>query len=261
MNVLTQPWHRFYRYRTLAEILIARDLKARYRGTLLGFCWSFVTPLLMMTIYVLVFSVYMRVDVPNYAAFLLAGLLPWSCFVACLNDGMHAIIANGNLIKKVHLPSEVFPLVAVASNMLHFLFSLPVLLLLLAVYHITPTPAWLVLPVLLMLQLLFSYGAALVLSSLAVQFRDLTHIVPNIIMMWFYMTPIIYDIGMVPSRLQPWMRLNPMTGLIQAYREMFLNGQLPSALWLVKFSTASILGMVFGLWVFRRRQDLYPELV
>src|SRR6478672_561630 len=116
-----------YRHRTLAEILVARELKARYRGTLLGFLWSFANPLLMMSIYVLVFSVYMRMDVPNYPAFLMSGLLPWVAFNGGLADGMNSLISNGGIIKKVYLPTEVFPFVAVTSALMHFLFSLPVL--------------------------------------------------------------------------------------------------------------------------------------
>jgi lipopolysaccharide transport system permease protein len=261
VTALWESIARLYRYRTLAEILVSRDLKARYRGTLLGFFWSFATPLLMMSIYVLVFAVYMRVAVPNYAAFLLTGLLPWTCFVAGVSDGMNAIIANGNLIKKIFLPSEVFPLVAVAANMIHFLLSVPVLLIVLWISGVKLTYALVAFPALFVAQFVFTYALALLLACLAVQFRDLLHIFPNIIMMWFYLTPILYASDMVPAQFRGLMRINPCTGLIDAYRQVFIQGALPSLLWLGPFCLGSLTFLAFSLWVFRRRQELFPELV
>lgn len=258
---MLQSIARLYRHRALVEVLISRDLKARYRGTLLGFCWSFVTPLVMMTIYVLVFRIFMRVAVPNYAAFLLSTLLPWTCFVAGISDGMQSIIANGNLIKKVQLPSEVFPLVAVASNMIHFLLSMPVLLVVLALSGLTPTYCALGFFALSLLQFIFTYALALLLACMAVQFRDLLHIMPNIMMMWFYMTPIIYASDMVPQRFVVFARLNPLTGLMDAYRAIFITGSLPSLPWCGFFLTGSCVFLAFSLWVFRRRQDLFAEWV
>jgi ABC-type polysaccharide/polyol phosphate export permease len=261
VTFVAESLSRLYRHRALAEILVSRDLKARYRGTLLGFLWSFATPLLMMSIYVLVFAVYMRVAVPNYAAFLLSALLPWTCFVAGISDGMGSIVANGNLIKKVFLPSEVFPLVAVAANMIHFLLSIPVLLLVLWLSGIALNWALVAFPALFVLQFIFTYAVALILASMAVQFRDLMHILPNVVMMWFYLTPILYATDMVPVALRRWVAFNPLTGLMDAYRSIFIGGALPSAAWMGRFALGSCVLLVLGLWVFRRRQELYPELV
>lgn len=249
------------RHRALGEILVQRELKGRYRGTVLGFLWSFVSPLIMMAIYVGVFSLTMRVPVPNYPAFVLAGLLPWSCFVSSLLEGMQAVIANGNLVKKVHLPAEIFPLVAVVSNMVHFVLSLPVLGLVLYLSGVSPTRYVLLLPVLLLAQLLFASAIALVLSSLAVQFRDLTHIVPNLLMMWFYLTPVIYTMELVPPRLRTALGLNPLTGLINGYRRIFVEGAPPQLGWLCGFLAMSVCALVLALALFRSRRDLYPELV
>jgi lipopolysaccharide transport system permease protein len=241
-----------YRHRALAEILVARDLKARYRGTVLGFLWSFANPLLLMLIYMLVFRVYMRLDIPNYAPFLLSALLPWTCFVSGLLEGMSSLVSNGGLIRKVHLPSGVFPLVSVAANMTHFL---------LAVSGIAPTRHLVLFPVLFMLQMMFTYGCALVLSSFAVQFRDLTHIVPNITLMWFYLTPVLYGNDMVPARFKPFMGLNPMAGLVEAYRNIFVLGLWPSWEWMIKFALISVMLLIAGMRVFDSRAELYPEMV
>jgi lipopolysaccharide transport system permease protein len=250
-----------YRHRALAEILVGRELKARYRGTLLGFLWSFANPLLMMCIYVLVFAVYMRVDIKNFAVFLLCGLLPWSAFVAGLTEGMASIIGNGNLIKKVHLPTEVFPFVSVASSMVHFLLSIPVLLIMLLVSGIPLSPYLLFFPVIFLLQFFFTFALALILSSFAVQFRDLMHIVPNLVLVWFYLTPIVYAPTMVTDRYRVFIYLNPLTWLIEAYRDIFLNFRVPSLGWLSAFALTSALLMALGMWLFNKRSDLYAELV
>jgi lipopolysaccharide transport system permease protein len=258
---MTAGLFQVYRHRALAEILVARDLKARYRGTVLGFLWSFANPLLLMVIYVLVFRVYMRVDIPNYPAFLLSALLPWTCFVTGLTEGMQSLVNNGSLIRKVHLPSAVFPLVSVASNMTHYLLSIPVLMLVLGVSGVQPTRHLALFPVLFILQAMFTYGCTLFLASLAVQFRDLTHIVPNLTMMWFYLTPVLYSYDLVPARMKPYMMLNPMAGLIDAYRGIFVLQHWPSWMWLVKFAALSLVLMGLGMRLFDSRAELYPEMV
>lgn len=250
-----------YRHRTLAEILVGRELKARYRGTVLGFFWSFANPLLMMSIYVLVFSVYMRIDVPNYPAFMMSGLLPWTCFAAGILEGMNSIIGNGGIIKKVHLPTEVFPFVSVTSNLVHFVLSLPVLFLIMLASGMTLSWALLFLPLLVALQFFMTYALALILASLAVQFRDLVHIVPNLMLVWFYLTPIFYSTDMVPLRYRNLVYLNPMSWLIDAYRDVFFYGRAPSATWLACFGAVSILLTLGGMWLFQKRSDMYAEMV
>ena len=248
------------RYRTLAAILVQRELKARYRGTALGFLWSFVNPLMMAGIYVFVFSVTIRLPVPHYGAFVLAGLLPWNGFVAGLTEGMNALLANGNLIKKVALPAEVFPTVAVVANTLHFVFSLPVLFGILCCSGVWPQWSWLLLPVLVLEQMVYALALALLLSSLAVQFRDLLHIVPNLVMMLFYVTPIVYPADMVPQALRAYVAYNPLAALLGAYREVLLLGRLPALGPLALRLAVATVVLALCLANFRRRRDLYPEL-
>lgn len=261
MRALPHVFAELYRHRTLTEILVQRELKARYRGTALGFLWSFVNPLMMMAIYIFVFHFTMRLPVPHYGAFVLTGLLPWNAFVAGVLEGMNALVANGNLIRKVALPAEIFPLVAVSANAAHFLLSLPVLLLVLWGSGVGLGPGILWLPLLLLEQFVYATCLAVLLSSLAVQFRDLVHIVPNLVMMLFYVTPIIYPANMVPARLAPLVRYNPLAGLMENYRAVLLEGGSlalgPYGLRLVVGLTA--LGLCLRL--FRARRDLYPELV
>jgi len=248
-----------YHYRALIQVLVERELKARYRGAALGFLWSFMNPLLLMGIYTLVFSVYMRLDMASYPAFLLCGLLPWNCFAAGLNDATHSILGNGSLIKKVYLPSEIFPLVYVSSNVVHYLLSIPLLFVLLLLYHVPPSGALLLFPVILGVQCLFTYGLALILASLAVQFRDLLQVVPNLLMIWFFLTPVFYPRTKVPEQFRVLMDGNPMAHLMQAYQDIFFFRQLPAPGGLVVVALLSGVLLVIGLWCFDRRKDFFVE--
>jgi lipopolysaccharide transport system permease protein len=250
-----------YRYRVLIEVLVRRDLKARYRGTALGFLWSFVNPLVLMGLYVLVFSVYLRVDMPNYPAFLLSGLFPWLWFSASLSEATLVILTSGGLIKKVYLPSEVFPLVPVGSNMVHFIASLPVLFMFLNVTGIRPSWSLVLLPILVGLQVLFTYGIALMVSSLAVQFRDLVHIIPNFLTALLFATPILYPPTMVPDGFRPLVTINPLSHLITAYQDVLFFGRMPSPGSLAALVASTCLLLAAGVWCFDARKDGFPEEV
>ena len=250
-----------YQYRFLAQILILRELKVRYRGTILGFLWSFVNPLILMLTYVLLFSFYMRMDMKNYPVFLLCGILPWSWFSSGLSEGMHSIIGNGGLIKKVYLPSEIFPLVSVGSNMVHYLLSIPILFLFLFFFRVMPTRLILFFPLILCIQFIFTYSLALILSALAVQFRDLLHVVPNLLMIWFFLTPIIYPVATVPEKYRFLINWNPMACLMTSYQDIFFYGKAPSVLGLSLLAGVSFVALTVALSFFVGRMDLFAEEV
>ncbi len=250
---------RLYRYRALIQVLVGRELKARYRGTALGFLWSFMNPLLTMGIYTLVFSVYMRNDMENYPAFLLCGILPWTWFSAGLIEGTHSVISNGGLIKKVYLPSEIFPLVYVGSNLVHYLLSIPILFVFLLLSRVQLSGAVLLFPVILVIQILLTYGLALMLSSLAVRFRDLLQVVPNLLMIWFFLTPIFYPVRIVPEKLRALVDFNPIAHLMIAYQDIFFYGQLPSLTGLAVIALASCVLVAIGLSLFEARKDSFVE--
>src|SRR4249919_334794 len=207
------------RYRALIQSLVARELKARYRGSVLGFFWSFVNPLLLLSIYTFVFTRIMlndSVETRPYAVFFFSGLLPWTWFTTSLLEASGSLIAGGNLIKKVLFPAEVLPIVSVLANMVHFLMGLPILGLFLAYYAYMGVPpsvdgapvitgvalhfselVWL--PVVILVQLILTTGIALALSALTVHFRDVRDILANLLTFWFFATPIIYPITSVPE--------------------------------------------------------------
>lgn len=258
---LARQLSELYRYRVLVEVLVRRELKARYRGTVLGFLWSFVNPLMLVGLYILVFSIYLRVDIPGYPAFLLSGVFPWLWFLSSVNEAAHAIIGNGGLIRKVYMPSEVFPLVPVGSNLMHFLASLPILVVLLVLVGLAPAWPILLFPFVVLLQLIFTYGVALIVSALAVQFRDLLHIVPNVMTALFFATPIIYPIAMVPERFRILVDLNPLRYIIGAYQDILFYRRVPDGWQLAGLLAVSAVFLAVGLLVFNARKDTFAEEV
>jgi lipopolysaccharide transport system permease protein len=183
-----------FRYRGLVQSLVARELKARYRGSALGFLWSFINPLLLLLIYSFVFTTVMPNEtkgVQPYQLFMFCGILPWTWFSTSLSDAAGSLISGGNLIKKVLFPAEVLPLVSVLTNMVHFFLGLPILVAFLLIYRHYPNPAnvlWF--PVAVLVQLLFTSALALIVSALAVHFRDIRDILANLLTLWFFATPI-----------------------------------------------------------------------
>src|SRR5256885_9407973 len=184
------------RYRGLIQSLVARELKARYRGSVLGFLWSFINPLLLLSIYSFVFTTIMQNNDPRirpFAVFMFCGLLPWTWFSASLSEGTSSLIAGGNLIKKVLFPAEVLPIVSVLANMVHFVLGLAILAAFMIGFHHYPNPAalpWF--PVVVVVQLIFTLGLALALSALTAHFRDTRDLLANLLTLWFFATPIIY---------------------------------------------------------------------
>ncbi len=255
------------RYRGLIQILVTRELKARYRGSVLGFFWSFVNPLLLLTVYTIVFSVvlpgFRGVEVEPYALFLFCGLLPWTWFSSALLESANSLIAGGNLIKKVLFPVEILPIVAVLSNMFHFFFALPILALFLLFY--ARPMQWMELlwfPVVVFVQLMLTLGLGLVLSAMTVHFRDLRDLLGNLLTLWFFSTPIIYPMSMVPAGGKFIMDLNPFTHLAISYQEvLFYDGPFGHWRWLVALAGASVVLFLLGFALFDRLRDSFAEEV
>lgn len=250
-----------FRHKSLIRMLVAKELKARYRGTFFGFLWSFLNPFLAMLTYVLVFSVYMKVPMENYSAFLLSGLLPWLWFSSAANEASYAILSNGGLIKKIYLPLEIFPLVYVISNLINFLFSLPILLCLLLFLNIKIGPFLLILPLLISIQFLFTLGIALFTSSVTVKFRDFIYIIPNIITIWYFLTPIMYPVSVIPDKFNPLVWLNPFSYLATAYQDIFFYNKLPSLADVLRMAVISVAALSVGILIFQRLKESFPEEV
>jgi len=264
---LLRNLRQLFRYRGLIQSLVARELKARYRGSVLGFLWSFINPLLLLLIYTFVFTVIM----PNrnelaqpYAVFMFCGILPWNWFSSSLMEASGSLVAGGNLIKKVLFPAEILPLVSVLANMVHFFLGLLILVVFLIVYRHWPDPAGLLwFPVAVIVQLVFTSGLALFLAALTVHYRDIRDLLSNLLMFWFFATPIIYpwqDPNV--SRFKWLFDLNPFTHLAVSYQEiLFFYGPVGHAKWLVALGVASVGVFLGGYWFFDRLRDSFAEAV
>jgi len=262
-----------YKYRVLIQNLVSRELKARYRGTVLGFLWSFFNPLLLMIVYTLVFGLILKGwrggefgdSSTLYAVFLFTGLLPWTWFSSSALESANVLMIHGNLIKKILFPAEILPIVTVLSNLIHFSFGLPILLLFLIVFGKGLTLFALLLPVVVLVQMVFSLGLGFLISSLTVHFRDIKDILANLLTLWFFATPIIYpltfDSLQKSSFLRTLLNLNPMTHIIEGYHSCLFYGTIFH--W-KRLGVTFLIGLVlfyFGYSVFDRLRDSFPEEV
>jgi lipopolysaccharide transport system permease protein len=256
-----------FRYRGLIQSLVARDLKARYRGSALGFLWSFINPLLFLLIYTFVFAVVLPAlhskELEPFALFMFAGILPWTWFSSALSESANSLLAGGNLIKKVLFPAEILPLVSVLANMIHFFLGLPILIAFLVYYRRWPD-AWDLLwfPVTVAVQLVFTSALALILAALTVHFRDIRDILANVLTLWFFSTPILYWIKEAPGFSKAVLDLNPMTHVVVSYQEiLFFRGPIGHWKWLLATGAMSVLLFLAGFWLFDRLRDSFAESV
>jgi lipopolysaccharide transport system permease protein len=255
------------KYRGLIQSLVVRELKARYRGSVLGFFWSFINPLLLLLIYSFVFTVVMPGTHPPelepYALFMFCGILPWTWFSSSVLESSNVLIAGGNLIKKVLFPAEVLPIVTVLANMVHFFLGLPILLAFLVYYRHPINLADLVwFPVVVLTQLLLTVGLAFIVSALTVHFRDLKDLVANVLTFWFFATPIIYPMTMAPGTWRRFLNANPFTHLAVSYQEiLFYDGPYGHWKWLVALLVASAGLFLLGYFLFDRLRDSFAEEV
>lgn len=252
---------RLVRYRELLYSFVARDLKARYKGSILGFFWSLLHPLALTAVYAFVFSVILRVKVEHFALFLLTGLFPWLYHSGVVLNALTCVVANGNLIKKVAFPTELLPISVTLAHLYSFILTLVVLLIFLFVSGIGIDWTALLLPFVILDQTLFVLGIAFVVSALFVYVRDIEHILSLLLTIWMYLTPVLYPLEQVPEQLHPYFRLNPMTLKIGFYRSILLSHQWPEALDLLISAGSSLACAALGYLVYTRYKGHFPEEV
>ncbi len=249
-----------YYYRTMIQNLVHRDLRGRYKGSVLGFAWTFLNPLLQLIVYTIVFSRIMRSGITDYYLFLFVALIPWIFFSTSLTGGSSCILAQKELVKKIYFPREVLPISHVTSQLANMLFSLVVVFAALLVsgkgIKIRLLPY--LIPVILV-EYLLALGIAFLSSALTVYFRDLEHVLVVIAMAWQFLSPVMYPIDMVPDEWKSIFMLNPMSSVIIAYRDVLYYQQVPALKTLI---TALILGALFlavGWVLFGRLEKHFAE--
>jgi ABC-type polysaccharide/polyol phosphate export permease len=255
---VTRAWE----YRHLLRNLVAKDLKLKYRGSVLGFAWSILIPLLMILVYTVAFKFVMRLDTPRFVLFILIGLLAWNFFAGAVLGATDAITGGGSLLKSVVFPRVVLPFSVVLFHLSQYVLTLAVFLpLMLVLYGVPLAPRMLLFPVFLTLQVMFITGLALALSTATAIFRDVRHLVEVGVGMLFWATPIIYEISMVPEQFQFVALLSPAASYIRAYQDIFFYGVFPDvSIWVVAVSYA-VGAFICGLSVFLAYEGRFSELV
>lgn len=255
-----------WEYRELLFFLVWRDVKVRYKQTALGVLWVILQPLVSMAIFTVLFGVLLKVpsgDAP-YPVFAFAGLLPWNYFSQSLSRASTSLVNSSHLITKIYFPRLVIPLSGVFSSLVDFAISFVVLLILMLLYGVTPTARMLLLPALLLLALVTALGFGLWLSALNVKYRDVGYLLPFLIQIWMYLTPVVYGSSLIPERYRFLLSLNPMTGVVEGFRWALLGGELESYLSapLLALSVGIALAvLVSGAVFFRTTERSFADVV
>lgn len=251
-----------YQYRVLLWSLTQRELRARYRGSALGFLWTFLNPTLLMLVYGLLFTVYMRQNMEHYLLFMFVGLLPWVWFSSSVGGGATAISERRDLLTKVKFPPQVLPATLVATHGMNFLLSVPLMIGLSLLSGVMPTWHVVLLPAVVLLQLVLTLGLTYLVSALNVTFRDLQHVVANLLTLFFFLTPILYPVTNVPERWRPLaLHLNPMAGIVTAYQDILYYHRVPAPGPLLTAALASLVLLAGASAYFNARREDFAELV
>lgn len=245
----------FYKYKYLLYVLVVRDIKKKYRRSVLGIVWSMLNPLLMMVITAMVFSTLFRFNVENYVLYLLVGQVVFTFFSEATNFAMGSILENSTLIKKVYVPKYLFPFSRVVSSCVNLLFTIPAILIMMI--YTGQIPNWHIISFFLplMLMLIFCLGVGLILSAGVVYFRDMFHLYGVVLTGLSYATPIFYPEQIIPDKYRFLLDYNPLYYFLHSFREVLYSGGLPSGENTLMCSLLAFFTLALGVYVFRRAQN------
>lgn len=256
MNILKE----IYAYREMIFSLVRRDLKGRYKGSALGFLWTFINPLLQLGVYTMVFSVIMRNGIEDYYLFLFVALIPWIFFSTSLSGGSSCIWAQQDMVKKIYFPREVLPIAFVTSQFVNMILCF---LVIFAVLFVSGKGiniiALLYLPIIMLVEYILALSVAMISSAVTVYLRDVEYILGIITMAWQFLSPVMYSVEQVPEELLFVFNLNPMTPIIVAYRDILYYGQAPRLETLIHAVIFGIVMLVAGMLVFGKLKRHFAE--
>jgi ABC-2 type transport system permease protein len=248
-----------YAFKNLVYNLVTRDLKVKYKGSILGFFWSLLNPLLMLVVYTIAFKYIIKIRVENFPLFFLCAFLPWTFLNLSLSMSVSSIKDNANLVKKVYFPREILPLSVVLSNLVQFLLTFIILIPALLLFKIKLGFPLFFLPLIILFQLAFTLGLSYILASLNVFFSDIRHLLEVLLQIWFWLTPIIYPADFVPERFQTLYRLNPMVLFAESYRNSLLYNRGLSWVDLGTLFGVGVVFLVLGHLVFNSYNKKFAE--
>jgi ABC-type polysaccharide/polyol phosphate export permease len=260
MLPLARPCAEVLRFRELVILLVSRDLKVRYKRSVLGMLWTLLNPLLQMVVYTVVFSRIMRLGVEHYPVFLLSGLLPWTFISVATTGSAFSLLGNQALIRKVAVPQAVYPLCVVGSKGVDLCLSLLPLAVIAAATGVRPGLPWLFLPVAVVIAAAFTTGLALIFSSATVFFRDMRHLIDILFQVWFYVTPVIYPASFLERAPGGWgklLSLNPAAPIVQLFQAVVYEQRFPGAATVALASAFACAALALGALLFRRTEPLH----
>ena len=250
-----------YQYRELLKTNVQKEIRGKYKGSFLGVLWSFLNPLLMVLVYALVFPYIMRTNVDNYLVYLITGVIPWNFFTTCITTGCNCVWINGGIIKKVYFPREILPISVVAAGLINFLISCVIILLFVLFGGIGFSIQLLWLPLIAIIQSALSLGLLFILSAINVYVRDIEYLVGFLLNLLFYATPILYTADMFPESIRWVLYLNPMTTIIESYRNIFYYQQSPALIPLMIVFMVSFIILIIGYLIFKKLERGFAEEV
>jgi len=256
---MIQDIKELYKYREMLKNLVRKDLRTRYKGSFLGFLWTFINPFMQLIVYSVIFSTIMKINISNYSMFLFVVLLPWTFFSSSLLSSTASIVNNKDLVKKVYFPREILPIAVTTSSFMNLLFGFIIVFPCLLATRVHLTLNVLYLPLILIIEYLLVLAFSIIISALNVYFRDLEHILGILMMGWFYFTPIIFPIEMIPHKYISYFFINPMTPISTAFRDILFYGSKPNLTMLGIIGIASIFFLIFSHQVFHILEKNFAE--
>lgn len=250
-------------YRDLLLSWTWRTVRSRYKQSILGGAWAVIQPVATVVIFSIIFTLFIPVDTGDvpYFIFSYTAMVPWILFSTSITDMVDSIVSNMNLVGKIYFPREILPISALLARLLDFTIAYALLVFVLLFYRVEIYfPSLLLLPFVLCVQLALSLGLGLFGGALNVFYRDIKHIFTLLLQLWFYATPIIYPVTVVPNELLPFYFLNPMAGVIEAYRAILLNQELPGVYLLIS-AGAALITLIFGYWFFKRAEVQFADVI
>lgn len=250
---------KIYNYRELLKTNVKKEIRGRYKNSILGVLWSFLNPLLQLAVYSIIFGALLSGGDKTYHIYICVALIPWTFFTTCVTQSAFTVIGNADIIKKVYFPREILPISIVTSGAVNFIISTVIILFFVLISGMGLSWYLLLYPFVLLVQYILILGIAFILSSITVYFRDLEHIIGIILLAAFYGTPIVYKIDQLPTNLQVIMNLNPMTHIINGYRDIFYYQQMPDMKALLILLGISLILTIGGYFIFKKLQKGFAE--
>lgn len=248
-----------YNYRELLKTNVKKEIRGRYKKSVLGVLWSFLNPLLQLAVYALIFPIILKDTQPNYVIFLCVALIPWTYFTTTVMQSAASMIVNGNIIKKVYFPREIIPISVVTSGCVNFLISTIIIIGFVLAAGMSITKYVIFYPMILIIQYILLLGIAFIISSVTVYLRDIEHLISIAIQLLFYATPIVYAGNTIPQDFQFIMKLNPMAHIINGYRDIFYYQTMPNIKNLSVLLVLSIVFCIIGYQIFKKLQKGFAE--